>query len=103
MEVAAGHGGEAYLMEPTKPLALAALRAVQEAFEAEPVLLREGGSIPIVNEFKNILKVDTLLIGLALPADNAHSPNERFSLECFAKGMQMGAHLWQELPKAVNI
>ena len=59
--------------------------------------MREGGSIPIVNDFKKILGVDSLMLGLALPDDNAHSPNERFSLECFSKGMRMGAYLWQEL------
>ena len=39
--------------------------------------------------------------GLALPEDNAHSPNERFSLECFEKGMAMSAHLWPELSNAI--
>ena len=39
------------------------------------------------------------MIGLALPDDNAHSPNEKFSLEAFAKGMWMSANLWQELSK----
>ncbi|MGZ8939619.1 MAG: peptidase M20, partial [Limisphaerales bacterium] len=71
------------------------------SFKADPVLLREGGSIPIVNDFKRILGADTLMIGLALPEDNAHSPNERFSLECFEKGMQMSAYLWPELSTAV--
>jgi len=45
----------------------------------------EGGSIPIVTDFKTILGADTLLLGLALPDDNAHSPNEKFNLDCFAK------------------
>jgi acetylornithine deacetylase/succinyl-diaminopimelate desuccinylase-like protein len=40
------------------------------------------------------------MLGLALPEDNAHSPNERFSLECFEKGMQMSALLWPELTRA---
>jgi len=44
-----------------------------------------------------ILGVDTLLLGLALPDDNAHSPNEKFDLDLFAKGQQMSARLWQEL------
>jgi acetylornithine deacetylase/succinyl-diaminopimelate desuccinylase-like protein len=42
------------------------------------------------------------MIGLALPEDNAHSPNERFSLECFEKGMAMSAFLWPELSAAVS-
>jgi acetylornithine deacetylase/succinyl-diaminopimelate desuccinylase-like protein len=99
MEIKAGHGGEPYLVSPTGKQAQAGLRALKAAFGHEPILIREGGSIPIVNDFKKILGVDTLLLGLALPDDNAHSPNEKFDLECFAKGIQMSALLWQELAK----
>ena len=73
---------------------------MKAAFRNEPVLIREGGSIPIVTDFKKILKADTLLLGLGLPEDNVHSPNERFSLDCFAKGMDMSARLWPELSQA---
>jgi acetylornithine deacetylase/succinyl-diaminopimelate desuccinylase-like protein len=97
MEIKAGHGGEPYLVSPKSPEAQAGLRALKAAFGREPILMREGGSIPIVTSFKKILGADTLLLGLALPDDNAHSPNEKFDLECFSKGMQMSAHLWQEL------
>ncbi|MGH7953441.1 MAG: M20/M25/M40 family metallo-hydrolase, partial [Limisphaerales bacterium] len=97
MEIETGHGAEAYLVSPTGAHAQAALRALKKAFGREPVLLREGGSIPIVNDFKKILGVDTLLLGLGLPEDNAHSPNEKFSLDCFAKGQLMSAYLWREL------
>jgi acetylornithine deacetylase/succinyl-diaminopimelate desuccinylase-like protein len=97
MEVKAGHGGEAYIVSPTSPLAQAGLRTLKQAFGHEPILLREGGSIPIVSSFKKILGADSLLLGLALPDDNAHSPNEKFSLDCYEKGMKMGALLWPEL------
>jgi acetylornithine deacetylase/succinyl-diaminopimelate desuccinylase-like protein len=97
MEILTGHGAEAYMVSPKSADAQAALRALRKAFNREPVLLREGGSIPIVNQFKKILGADTLLLGLALPDDNAHSPNEKFDLELFAKGQRMGALLWQEL------
>lgn len=86
-------------MSPDSPDAKAALCALRSAFGTEPVLLAEGGSIPIVNQFKSILGADTLLLGLALPDDNAHSPNEKFDLDIFAKGQRMGALLWQELGK----
>jgi acetylornithine deacetylase/succinyl-diaminopimelate desuccinylase-like protein len=101
VEVKAGHGGEAYIFDPAQPKAKAALRALRKAFNAEPVLLREGGSIPIVNQFQKILKADSIMLGLALPEDNAHSPNEKFSLTAYAKGMFMSAYLWQELA-AIN-
>jgi acetylornithine deacetylase/succinyl-diaminopimelate desuccinylase-like protein len=97
MELEAGHGAEAYLVSPTSPQARAALRALRQAFNREPVLLREGGSIPIVNDFKKVLGADTLLLGLGLSEDNAHSPNEKFDLDCFENGQRMSALLWQEL------
>ncbi len=101
MTIKAGHGGEPYIVSPTSAVAQAALKTLKEAFGCEPILMREGGSIPIVTQFKKILGADTLLLGLALPDDNAHSPNEKFDLECFDKGIRMSALLWQELPKAV--
>jgi acetylornithine deacetylase/succinyl-diaminopimelate desuccinylase-like protein len=99
LETEWGHSAEPYLVSPTGPQAQAALRALKSAFGYEPVLVREGGSIPIVNDFKKILHADSLLLGLALPDCNAHSPNETFHLSCFAKGQLMAAHLWQELSK----
>lgn len=100
LTVKRGHGGEPYLMSPTSRQAQAALRALRSAFGCEPVLLREGGSIPIVTEFKKNLHADALLLGLALPDDNPHSPNEKFDLECFKRGMRLGVFLWPELARA---
>jgi acetylornithine deacetylase/succinyl-diaminopimelate desuccinylase-like protein len=97
LELQSGHGAVPYLVSPTSPQAQAALRALEKAFGYEPVLMREGGSIPIVNDFKRILRADSLMLGLALPDDNAHSPNEKFDLDCFAKGQVMSAYLWREL------
>jgi acetylornithine deacetylase/succinyl-diaminopimelate desuccinylase-like protein len=97
MTLTAGHHGDPYLIAPTSAPAQAAMRALRRAFGAEPLLLREGGSIPIVNNFKKTLRADTLMLGLALPDDNLHSPNEKFSLDCFARGMFLSAWLWQEL------
>ncbi len=100
IEFGDNHGGEPYLVSPTSPAAMAALRTLRLAFGKEPVVMREGGSIPIVVDFKKVLGADTLLLGLSLPDDNPHSPNEKFDLDLFKAGMRMGAHLWQELPKA---
>ena len=99
MEIKAGHGGEPYIVSPTSAQAQAAMRALKSAFGREPILMREGGSIPIVNDFKKHLGADTLLLGLSLPDDNPHSPNEKFDLACYAAGMRMSACLWQELAK----
>lgn len=97
MEIKAGHGAEAYHVSPTGAEAQSALRALRSAFGKEPIVMREGGSIPIVNQFKKILGADSLLLGIGLPDDNAHSPNEKFNLDCFEKGQLMSAYLWQEL------
>jgi len=99
LEIEAGHGAEAYLVSPTGRQAQAAVRALELAFGCKPILMREGGSIPIVNQFKKILGVDSLLLGLGLPDDNAHSPNEKFDLRCFENGQRMSAFLWDELSK----
>ncbi len=100
LEIHAGHGAEPYLVAPTSAHARAALRALETAFHKKPILMREGGSIPIVNEFKKHLGADTLLLGLSLPDDNAHSPNEKFDLDCYRAGMRMSAALWPELSAA---
>jgi acetylornithine deacetylase/succinyl-diaminopimelate desuccinylase-like protein len=100
LEIVSGHGAIPYIVSPSDPRAQAGVRALEAAFGVKPVLIREGGSIPIVNEFKRILKGDSLLLGLALPDDNAHSPNEKFDLVCFEKGQVMAAHLWQELARS---
>ena len=100
LQIEEGHGAAPYLVPPTGPQAQAAVSALREAFGHEPVLLREGGSIPIITEFKNVLGVDSLLLGLALPDDNLHSPNEKFDLTCFHKGAEMSARLWPKLAAA---
>lgn len=100
LEVNIGHGGDPYLVSPTGAQAQAALRSLKLAFGYEPILIREGGSIPIVNDFKRHLHADTLLLGLSLPNDNPHSPNEKFDLACYTAGMRMGAYLWPELSRA---
>jgi acetylornithine deacetylase/succinyl-diaminopimelate desuccinylase-like protein len=97
IEVTQGHGGDPYIVDPTSSIAQAGLRALEKAFNAKPLLLREGGSIPILNDIKKIIGVDTLLLGLALPDDNAHSPNEKFEIESFRRGMIMAAYTWQEV------
>ncbi|RME96600.1 MAG: dipeptidase, partial [Verrucomicrobia bacterium] len=65
LEIHTGHGGAPYLLDPRTSLAQTALEALKEAFGRAPVLLREGGSIPIINDFQRVLGADTLLLGLA--------------------------------------
>ena len=100
VKVELGHVADPYIVSPKGRFAKAALKSLKTAFGHEPVLLREGGSIPIVEHFARILKVDTYLLGLALPDDNLHSPNEKMNLEVFTRGIEMSAHLWKDFAEA---
>jgi len=75
----------------------AATRAVEQAFGKKPILIRGGGSIPVVGQIKSILGMDTLLVGFGLPDDRVHSPNEKFDLDCLFKGTRAAAVLYNEL------
>ncbi len=93
------HGGPAYLIPVTEPSAKAALRALEKAYCHPASMVREGGSIPIVSLFKSALGAETLLLGLGLPSDNTHSPNEAMSLAGYRLGARLGAFLWPELAR----
>jgi acetylornithine deacetylase/succinyl-diaminopimelate desuccinylase-like protein len=97
LTVSAGQGGGPYMVDPTGPLAQACMRAAKNGFKHECVLVRGGGSIPIIAAFKQHLKADSLMLGFGLPDDNIHSPDEKFSLDAYMAGMNMAAHLWPEL------
>jgi acetylornithine deacetylase/succinyl-diaminopimelate desuccinylase-like protein len=92
-------GGRGVLVSLESPYIEAAARAIEFAFGRRPVFTREGGSIPIVAKFAEHLKVDTLLLGWGQEDDNAHSPNEKFSLDDFHKAIKASARLWEELAK----
>jgi acetylornithine deacetylase/succinyl-diaminopimelate desuccinylase-like protein len=96
-EVQMGHTGFPYLMDPFSPFGLAAQDALEKTFGGKPALIREGGSIPIVQAFRDVLGVDTLLLGLALPDCQAHAPNENFPVNNFLQGIQLNQHLLRAL------
>lgn len=81
------------------PYVAAAAKAIEQAFGRAPVYIREGGSIPIVTAFRDKLGVNTLLLGWGLDDDNTHSPNEKFNLADFHRGIKASALLWEELAK----
>ncbi len=99
MEVVHGHDGKPYLADPHSKFGKAAQAALRNAFDSEPVLIREGGSIPIVQTFRDILGVDTLLLGLALADAQIHAPNENFPIENFEAGIRLNQALLKELAK----
>src|SRR6476659_3846156 len=78
MEITRGHSGPWYLTDPRSQFGEAAQRALRAAFGKDPAVIREGGSIPIVSQFRDILGVETLLMGLALADCRGFSPTEDF-------------------------
>jgi acetylornithine deacetylase/succinyl-diaminopimelate desuccinylase-like protein len=74
-----------------------AAEAMEIGFGKKPALMREGGSIPVVNLFKRVLGVDTLLLGFGLPDDRVHSPNEKFDLDALHKGARTAGALYEKL------
>lgn len=99
LEVVRGHSGHAYLVDPFSPYGQAAQRALVGTFGGKVALIREGGSIPIVRAFKDVLGADTLLLGLALPDCQAHAPNENFPLASFEAGIRLNQTLFEELAR----
>jgi acetylornithine deacetylase/succinyl-diaminopimelate desuccinylase-like protein len=97
VEVEALHGGPPWHAEGEGPLFDAAARALERAWGRPPVFIREGGSIPIVQSFQEVLDAPVLLIGFGLPGENAHAPNEWMSVENFQRGAEAIAILYEEL------
>lgn len=97
LTVLCDHGAEPVVVERESPWLAAAENAVEKGFGKKPVHIREGGSIPVVSEFKKLLGIDTILLGTGLPDDNAHSPNEKFCLSDFQRAIETAAWLLDEL------
>lgn len=99
MEIKVGHYGKPFYADPHSETSKAGQAALRAAFGRDPVLIREGGSIPIIQDMKEILGVEALMLGLALPDCQIHAPNENFYLENFEKGIALNRELLKELGK----
>jgi acetylornithine deacetylase/succinyl-diaminopimelate desuccinylase-like protein len=87
------------LMDRSHPAMRAAASAYQLGFNATPVFLRSGGTIPVVNMFKEVLGISTVLMGFALPDDRIHAPNEKFHLPNFYKGITTCSAFLEEIAR----
>ena len=82
------HGGEPYLTPISSKAYKAAAKAMEATFGKEPIPVRGGGSIPICSLFEKELGTKVVLMGFGLDSDNLHSPNEKFDLANFYKGIE---------------
>jgi acetylornithine deacetylase/succinyl-diaminopimelate desuccinylase-like protein len=90
------HNANPVLVPRKSEMMQAGMNALEIGFGAEPVFIREGGSIPIVGTFQDCLKSPVLLLGYGLSTDNIHSPNEKFHLSNFYRGIRTSAALLAE-------
>ena len=90
-------GGHPWITAPDHPVLEAAAEAVRAVYGKDPVRVREGGSIPIVLDFQNILGLPGILLGFGLNDENLHAPDEHFRIENFYKGIELSAALLNAL------
>jgi acetylornithine deacetylase/succinyl-diaminopimelate desuccinylase-like protein len=91
------HSAAPSLVNPDNPFIHAAAAALEEAFGAKTVYMRSGGSIPIVGLFQAHLGIPSVLMGFGLPDDNLHSPNEKFHVPNFYRGIATVARYLERL------
>jgi acetylornithine deacetylase/succinyl-diaminopimelate desuccinylase-like protein len=96
------HSARPFLTAPDDPALDAARRALEQAWGRKPVMMREGGSIPVMNTFQETHPgVPSILMGFGLDDDNVHAPNEKFTLRCYHLGTQSVARLYEGLAQGV--
>lgn len=99
VEVESHHGGYPVAADLNFYGIKAAARAFETVYGKQVLFSREGGSIPIVSDFKKILGVNSILMGFGLTKDALHSPNESFSLKDFHRGIKTSAEFLRILPE----
>jgi acetylornithine deacetylase/succinyl-diaminopimelate desuccinylase-like protein len=101
-EVIVRHGGNPVVTPADHPAVRAASRAMAAVFRKEPVIVREGGSIPPAEVFQRMLGIESVLVGVGLPDDCIHAPNEKFDLDHYAMGIRVLARLWDEMAEELR-
>ena len=86
-------GAPAFQVAFDNPALVKARAALADEWGKKAVTVGAGGSIPIVGDFKTVLGMDTLMVGFALDDDRVHSPNEKYDLKCFHKGIRSWARI----------
>jgi acetylornithine deacetylase/succinyl-diaminopimelate desuccinylase-like protein len=75
----------------------AATEAMHDVFKKETVFIRSGGSIPIVTDFQDVMKLPSVMMGFGLPDDNLHAPNEKFHIPNFYRGIESIIRFFEKL------
>jgi len=96
LEVLSLHGGKPFLADLDHPAVQAAARALEQAFGKRPVFSREGGTIPIAASFKEQLGLTSVFMGIGVPDENLHAPDEHLDLDNFYGGIRASALFLQE-------
>jgi acetylornithine deacetylase/succinyl-diaminopimelate desuccinylase-like protein len=91
------HGGPPSISDRNSPYVQALSRAMQMVWNRPPIFKREGGSVPVVSQFQQILGVESVNTGFAMPDDNMHSPNEKLHLPTFYRGIDTFIHFFYNL------
>jgi acetylornithine deacetylase/succinyl-diaminopimelate desuccinylase-like protein len=89
--------GPACVVNTDNPYARASVKAMHEVFGKDTVYIRSGGSIPIVTQFEKDLKIPSIMMGMGLPDDNLHAPNEKFHIPNFYRGIESIIRFFQLL------
>ena len=92
-------GASAIQVDTSTDFFKSAENAIKKEWSVSPILTGGGGSIPIVESFKRKLGIDSLLVGFALDDDCIHSPNEKYNLESFHKGIRTWARIINNIKK----
>jgi len=100
LETTRMHGGKPWVASLDHPALKAATQAIKKGFGKEPVFQREGGSIPVVATFAELLNIPSVLMGIGLPDENAHAPNEKLNLDNFYAGIKSSAYFLDELSRS---
>jgi acetylornithine deacetylase/succinyl-diaminopimelate desuccinylase-like protein len=100
VEVEDLHNAKPVLIDTSGPIAEAAMAAQEDIWQKPPVRIREGGSIPVVGTFADVLGVPILLVGFGLPDDRLHSPNEKFNISHYYNGIRTAVRLLDRAAEA---
>jgi acetylornithine deacetylase/succinyl-diaminopimelate desuccinylase-like protein len=96
-----GHSGSpACLVPMDHPAMQACMEALRQQWKTEVAIVASGGSIPVVGHLKQVLGLDSILVGFSLPEDQVHAPNESYSISSFEGGISSWIRVLHSLADA---